>query len=233
MSERPILFSGPMIRAILGGRKTQTRRVVDLSEFGPSGTPGYDWTWRGQAPVKSIAQQRRYPGGCWQDVSNDRLMGLCPYGQPGDFLWVREKFQLVRQVAEDWYTAPPTIPIVVPDAGLFEVRYSATYDHDQPKNSACGWRPSIHMPKWAARLWLRITDVRVERLHPMLDADARAEGIRQYVVSGPDPDGRSYQDWVTPFKELWDSINAKRGYSWESNPWVWVVAFERVEASDG
>jgi hypothetical protein len=85
------------------------------------------------------------------------------------------------------------------------------------------------MPRWASRLTLRITDVRLERLNTIEDSECRAEGIRHYVVAGPDPDGRSYQDWRTPFKELWDSINGKRGYSWASDPWVWVVAFEAIQ----
>jgi len=83
-----------MTQAILDGRKTQTRRVVKLAHFGPSETPGYDWTWRGHAPIRSYARQLRYPDGCWQDVSHEKLLSICPYGQPGDLLWTkRQRFQ--------------------------------------------------------------------------------------------------------------------------------------------
>ena len=90
VKEHPIIFTGESVRAILEGHKTQTRRVIDLHEFRKSSTPGYDWTFRGQAPVRSLAQQKRHAGGCWQDLKHDRFMSLCPYGKPGDRLWVRE-----------------------------------------------------------------------------------------------------------------------------------------------
>jgi hypothetical protein len=185
MTTRPILMSGPMVRAIFDGRKTQTRRVVKPQ------------------PAQGLLGPRSEDGRWMIGGAISQVIGRCPYGQPGDLLWVRE----THYVAEG-----------------MRVIYRA----DDP-DASVRWTPSIYTPRWASRLTLHITDVRVERINTITDAECRAEGIRQYVVSGPDPDGRSYQDWRTPFKELWDSINENRGYAWESNPWVWVIEFVAIQ----
>lgn len=194
-----ILFSGPMVSAIRAGAKTETRRIVDLAELGPSTTPGYDWTWRGKAPVRSIAQQRRYPKGCWQDVRDDDLMRLCPYGGAGGRVWVRETWR-----ADDY--APE------------ETIYRA--DHLQAAEETRGiirWNPSILMPRVRSRLTLRVEAVDVERLRAITDDGARREG----VLTLPPRAGAT-----TPrarFAALWSEINGPA--SWDRDPWVWVVRF--------
>ncbi len=128
----------------------------------------------------------------------------CPYGQPGDRLWVRETHALNVPGCDDG------------------VSYRA--DHNDPRGDGPAhpmeWRPSIHMKREHSRINLEVTGVRVERVQDITEADARAEG----VTADDEPRGGAY--WVTKFARLWDSINAKRGYSWESNPWVWVVEFK-------
>lgn len=240
--ERPILFSAPMVRAILSGRKTQTRRLLGLDTFGGSATPGYDWTWRGQAPIRSIAQQRRYPNGCWQDVREADLLALCPYGEAGDRLWVRET----------WSTATGNGHRTVYRADLGTDRWPPSVD--VPREDAKVWKPSIHMKRSASRLTLLVESVRVERLHAITEADAKAEGIDRVVVEGRDLGWRNYlwhgdreakraavDAWphqystyssgLTPargsFSSLWASINGAE--SWDANPWTWVITFSRVQ----
>lgn len=226
--ERPILFSAPMVRAILDGKKTQTRRLVGLDTMRRSDTPGYDWTWRGQAPIRSIAQQRRHPSGCWQDVSNELLLSLCPYGVPGDRLWVKESYRLrldqdAKKPSDDWWKS------------------GAWYAADGSTPSGCGGgpgklRPSIHMPRWASRITLEIKSVRVEQLQDISEEDAKAEGCPGFDPEPADEGGTIYA-WKgrssapsprAHFAGLWDSINHDRA-PWASNPWVWRVEFARVE----
>lgn len=183
MSERPILFSGPMVRAILEGRKTQTRRVV-----------------------KGIALDWLRPDGFTPEFTASPENSLCPYGNPGDTLWVRETW---GPFEGGFIYRADEGPNVKPDDGR--------------------WHPSIHMPRDASRLSLLIKSVRVERLQEISEADAFAEGVGHYVDSGAageaTPDGaRTAREW---FAQLWDTINAK-SHPWASNPWVWVVEFEKI-----
>ncbi|HEX5750039.1 MAG TPA: hypothetical protein VFZ09_27665 [Archangium sp.] len=231
--ERPILFSGPMVRAILHGRKTQTRRVVkpqppsmeavrSLSGDGFSPHLMRDGTWTVAGPVWAVR----------------KLLGTeprwrCPYGRPGDRLWVRESWGVLGNIreasAEDQFTA--------------HVEYSAdlakrtmTVHMDQWRGSyerRGKWRPSIHMPRWASRITLEVTGVRVERLHDISEADAQAEGVvcenlglRGDVCRIVTPS----QHWKYHFQNLWASINTLE--SWRANPWVWVVEFRRVEVAN-
>lgn len=198
MDERPILFSAPMVRAILGGRKTQTRRLVKPQPQ----VYGADDAW-------GLTFRDKCGGG------SDWLTKYCQYGQPGDRLWVREKF-LVETSGSCRYDAEGLSPGEYPDwlqrASI--VHYAATTD----LTSLGNWKPSIHMPRWASRITLEIRSVRVERLHEISVNDVRAEGV------GPQDE---------PFVYLWDSINGKKpGASWESNPWVWVIEFKKIEESD-
>lgn len=212
MTARPILMSDPMVQAILAGRKTQTRRVIKPQPTPATTHPGCV-PWVGKLSALDYAITWCTPtgdGGIYKD-GDKHSPYRCPYGQPGDFLWVREM----------WLESPDGISYRA-DPGA-ETEYGPG---DGPR-----WRPSIHMRREHSRLTLRITDVRVERLARISDAECRAEGIQRYVVSGSGPDGRSYQDWRTLFKQLWDSINAKRGYSWESKPWVWVIEFDAIRAN--
>lgn len=204
LKERPILFSSEMVRAILEGRKTQTRRVVKLKEFQPCTFPeGSEWIFRDKRD-------------CWNDVSTKLLIdNYCPYGKPGDKLWVRETWAHDDMDCKDahcgnsdhiWYRASEE-PIVA----------------DSFAGSAA-WKPSIFMPRWASRITLEIVNIRVERLHQIDKAGATAEGITADFYNRT-----ALSWWYEFFSEYWDSLNAKRGYSWESNPWVWVIEFKRLE----
>lgn len=193
MKGRPIIFSAPMVRVILDGRKTMTRRVVRLraGEIAHEGDDG---------SLHAVANTT------WGD-SIERVI-QCPYGVPGDMLWVRETW------ASDVDGCP---------AGL-----SYRADHLDPRGDGPAnpmrWRPSIFMPRWASRLTLRITSVSVERLREITEHDAMREGVNAESVS-TQPGIYSYR---APFAELWDDINAGRGFGWDANPWVWVVGFEQV-----
>lgn len=220
MKERPILFSAPMVRAILAGTKTQTRRVVKpqptpATRFNTNAPyePG-DWIW----PYRGSTAQRvtNLPGG------PEGWSRHCPYGQPGDRLWVREAF------------AP------CPVGRTRAVVYRA--DGDATVSGGMLWRPSIHMPRWASRILLKVTDVRVQRLLDITEGDAVAEGIPANAGDRPiramqealrhiDAPIELAPSALTPlecFEGLWDSINAKRGFGWSTNPWVWAVSFQRV-----
>ncbi len=204
MKSRPILFNAKMVRAILDGRKTQTRRVIKMNQ-------AISWMFDGRFSDEYIS--------CSGNIS---LIDQCPYGKKGDFLWAREAFRAVNEYGGDeWSTyAYPKYKDgqLGPIAALQE-------EYFYKKNK---WQPSIFMPRWASRITLKIVDIRVEKIRDISIDDCVAEGIPQYtfargVLSDDPPDQR----WK--FIELWDSINAKRGYGWDENPWVWVVEFERVE----
>lgn len=213
--ERPILFNGAMVRAILEGRKTQTRRVVKNLE----GRPANSWTLHRAA-------------GCADSWSSDSgWMGRCPYGQPGDRLWVREAFQplFADGVENHWETDWKT-------GKGYAISYPATdgiheyLDADDNLTDAC--KPSIHMPRWASRILLEITAVRVERLQDISEADARAEGVTDggcLNCGEPEPCGcaQPAPDARDSFCRLWQSINGPG--SWADNPWVWIVEFKRVQ----
>lgn len=151
MKERPILFSGQMVRAILEGRKTQTRRVIKLRDFRPcDNVPRSDWYFRAK-------------NGIWSDVSTQRLIErYCPHGKPGDRLWVRETFGLQLEPCEDY---PKGYVIYKADGGDF-----------QYEGGGSAWTPSIYMPRWASRITLDILSVRVERLQNISCVDSMAEG---------------------------------------------------------
>lgn len=199
MKERPILFSAPMVRAILSGTKTQTRRAVKDRHIDAA------------------------PPACFFQWLRER----CPYGQPGDRLWVRETWQVVdgSERARRIVTDPS------PSRGWIEYAATVHPGHEPPPR----WRPSIHMPRWASRILLEITAVRVERLQDISGEDAVAEGIARdgdgYERFHVDPDaplGQSFtRNPVLAYRGLWESINGVG--AWDKNPWVWVIEFKRVE----
>lgn len=207
MKERPILFSGAMVRAILDGSKTQTRRIVkheSLITKNADGTPkkAYPKWHAGQCGVLDHGPVHWNIGG---------HAVKCPYGRPGDRLWVRETFALTGDNAS---------PIVHPIHG--GAAWRAT-DHAK----GFKWKPSIHMPRWASRITLEIVSVRVERLQDISDIDAYQEGVLPAR-----PHGKEDQYLATPregFAQLWQSINGPG--SWDANPFVWVVEFRRLERS--
>ena len=206
MRERPILFSGPMVRAILEGRKTQTRRVCRDQ------TPVK--YWHGESLPMIPDGKEKYTG--WvKDVKNVAIgiPSKCPYGAPGDRLWVRETWK----AEENIYESRPCIAVYFkasPDTGkvvLFEE------DILPSLSSINKWKPSIHMFRWASRIDLEITAIRVERVQDISKTDCEAEGLK--LLQG---------GILSEFAVLWDSINAKRGYPWKDNPWIWVVEFKVV-----
>lgn len=217
--ERPILFSGEMVRAILDGTKTQTRRVVNPQpEFFHDPDGGV--TWR---HGKRIGAGKREEMWGWHAV--DR----CPYGQPGDRLWVRET----------WVTGCRPCPNagwrdgIVYRADDYPGRderdllplYPAPDGVDPSDYERSGWRPSIHMPRWASRITLEITDVRVERVQDISHEDVLAEGIDRCNSS-------SRIMALERFEKLWNATNGPRGYGWDANPWVWAITFRPVPTQE-
>ena len=209
--ERPILFSTAMVRAILEGRKTQTRRVVKSIYDIDSLATAQEWNL-GRADERMVPYEKwGKKRGCGLFKSTDGTIFAqpCPYGAPGDLLWVRETF--VLNYSDD-------IPIA----------FRADW-HDGLKGivEPPKWKPSIFMPKKYARIWLEITDVRVERVQNITESDAENEGM-----DGHCPEDR--MTWDTPreqFTKLWDSINGKK-YPWSGNPWVWVVEFQQIKKAE-
>lgn len=233
MKERPILFSGPMVRAILEGRKTQTRRVVkcDLYDIERLATPG-EWN-DGRAHPKMIPYENwGEKRGCGLFVSTTGTIFAmpCPFGKPGDRLWVREAWETCA--IYDSYS-PSQI-----DSGAALLWIA---DNSKRINGPENWgkiRPSIFMPQWASRITLEITGIRVERLQDITEEDAIAEGVGHgFQMNAGWPDYQHInksgiceltQDtaWAS-FSTLWDSIKGKK-HPWASNPWVWVINFKDV-----
>ncbi|WP_140186947.1 hypothetical protein [Providencia stuartii] len=212
MKERGIIFNSEMVRAILDGRKTQTRRVMKVQPV----LNGNWWEAYGAAWGK---ENKSVPVVPCHSLANN-----CPYGQVGDRLWVRETWQgplVDSEKAYDLFKDP------APYQKVENCVYKADGGHapeyiDFDDNFRQGWRPSIHMPRWASRITLEITDVRVERLQAATDDDFKAEGypLKRDLTGGS-------TDTFCWFRHLWDSIS-KPDCNFESNPWVWVIEFKRV-----
>lgn len=200
MNERPILFSGEMVRAILDGRKRQTRRVVKLLD----GEHGVSWVSTDGGPQEDWLPRDEYG----DDIDRELT---CPYGKPGDRLWVKESWAVA-------HTGDPYRPSELPK-GLH-----IYYEADESLGGLMKRSP-LFMPRAASRITLEITDVRVERVQEITEYDAICEGI---PPAEKEWCGADSHDPVQVFCELWDSINGKRGYTWESNPYVWVITFERI-----
>ncbi|WP_230855835.1 hypothetical protein [Pseudomonas syringae group genomosp. 3] len=230
IKERPILFSAPMVRAILEGRKTVTRREVKVQ---PRSSADIGSFGRGQPFI-------RHP-----DVT--KANPECPYGRPGDRLWVRETWGVISHDFDehgnmiDWKPDRPA-------SKIREMRFGRGYysghviyradgeaawagDDDGGGDDRSAWKPSIHMPRIACRILLEITDVRVERLQDISEDQAKAEGVRLYTDHAElgewwHVDGiETYSaDPRKSFELLWTSV----GGDWNANPWVWVVEFKRV-----
>jgi hypothetical protein len=191
--ERPILFSSEMVKAILDGRKSMTRRVVKPQ-------PDNDGGWTGCVGVE-----------------DDNISEFCPFGQSGDRLWVRESFWAVE--VEDQGIGNQFLvydeEFVGPNPRPKELRPTL-------QSLRWGHHPSIHMPRWASRITLEITAVRVERVQDISEGDAKAEGLQDWYGAEPAVTNRGR------FHAFWDSLNAKRGYEWDANPWAWVITFRRL-----
>lgn len=206
IKERPILFSGPMVRAILEGRKTQTRRIA--KPRCDDKTPCEHWSGVNTKELGVIMFRLCEHGGEGLD---------CPYGQPGDRLWVRETFRLSEPNDCACYepcSCKSGLPI-----------YKATCGFEREKGDPI-WKPSIFMPRWASRITLEITGVRVERLQDITEADAKAEGVIGCVRQNSYPRGTDGQPSRAEYAILWESINGQG--SWDKNPWVWVLEFKKL-----
>lgn len=223
--EYPILFSAPMILANRAGRKTQTRRVITLRnvhDIDDTGTPmakGWDDIWR---------------------------EARCPYGQPGDRLWVRETFDFLP----DGSSGERDNCVIVYGADGAMERRTAPADYNPMIYNRRHWRPSIHMPRWASRNTYEIVAVRPQRLQDITPGEAAAEGLARRSKDGgrtwkwglPDRDGLPgtddcgwpWPEWCvdpgTAYSKLWDSINAGCVYGWDKNPWVWVITYRDITA---
>lgn len=223
MKERPILFSGAMVRAILSGAKTQTRRIAPIQSLDIFEHDGGLVTWnvRFTKPIGKSRTIGSYSGGFATPDKARQIVAaeFCPYGQPGDRLWVREAWSIDPHPGPNYSGG-----LRSPDGG--EVMYRATDGWHGP------WRPSIHMPRWASRLTLEITGVRVERLQAISEADAIAEGVTAVSSGGvtlfTTTGVNCFQTAKDAYAALWESINGPG--SWDANPWVWVVEFRRVAA---
>lgn len=214
MKDRPILFSAPMVRSLLNGTKTQTRRVVKWRD--PA--PGLNLSFSGLAATRIegsngfVLESRTRAS--WEFRSS---VTPCPYGVPGDQLWVREAFAKVDGQTRPW----------------IETDYRATYEHGCRLADHLGikkrWTPSIHMPRAASRITLEITGVRVERLQAISDEDCVHEGCGATLAAIGVPTTSTPAETIprAMFRELWQSINGAE--SWDANPWVWVVEFQRAE----
>ncbi|EJI4916720.1 hypothetical protein [Klebsiella pneumoniae] len=208
ITERGMIFNAEMVRAILDGRKTQTRRPIKwkqtrFTEIGER-EDGSKWPWS-------------------EDAEHDfDFWHPCPFGSVGDRIWVRETFQgpLFDFDLMDSYCKDST-PFEKSEFCVYKadgVPAPEFYDADDELH--CCWRPSIHMPRWASRILLEITDVRVERLKSISDRDALREGCSA-------ADMKSGDCVADVFARLWASIYGSD--SWNANPWVWVIEFKRVE----
>jgi len=218
MQTKPILMSGPLVRALLDGTKTQTRRVMKPQPDDLEGEPVYHDAAEGPhwyPPTKIGRDGTEYPGDEVFGISHvDGEWGVsCPY-QPGMYLWVRETWQIFERFA-DCATIRYRASEGRSNTELEERRsVSLARDYDTSK-----WRPSIHMPRWASRLTLYVTDVRAERLQGIGDTDIRSEGF------GLDGDAVAWgADLRGEFADLWNSLHSEQ-HQWNANPWVWVVTF--------
>lgn len=233
VKERPILFSTPMVQAILEGRKTQTRRVVKPKPVVTTAQDGFKFL--------------TIPG---LGAIDEFIVNKCPYGQIGDRLWVRETWAPVElgydyesgycdniqlanagdvlthfqdcghHAGQEWLGRKPRFDFVYAATGQWE---ETTEDRNFP------WKPSIHMPRKACRLELEVTGIRIERLHDITEQDAMEEGVywEQHLGFTVDGEEGNTESRVGEFSALWERINGAE--SWDANPWVWVVEFKPLK----
>lgn len=241
---RPILFSPALAGKVHDGSKTQTRRVVKrghVFKFCPGGDLSADE--RSRINADPFMWDRP------NDPTMDELLSICPYGKPGGRVYVREAWSLSTGLQDDHngvvtYRDGGTKVIHWRDGHRIHDRYGYI---EKGTSAAARIRPGIHMPRWACRTVLELTDVRVERLKDITESDAEKEGFARKcgcavpppVLKGVPRGGRDIQcptccQWLYSaeyqFQKLWDELNGPRGHSWGSNPWVWVLTFKKVEA---
>ena len=213
MKDRPVLFSGEMVMAILEGRKTQTRRVIKPQ-------PADDLKWMGWV-TGTTGKDNKLGAACWLDefpCSTKEHYVKCPYGRPGDRLWVKETWM-------------PGFDGNV----IYAANYVDPSNHggttvlmgvDGKRQLPLIWKPSIFMPRWASRITLEIVRVGVERVQDISEEDAKAEGFSTPITL------KTNHYPVVDFRLYWEIINGKK-CSWESNLWVWAIEFKKVEVENG
>ncbi|EEA8681512.1 hypothetical protein AH845_004831 [Salmonella enterica subsp. enterica] len=213
MKERGMIFNAEMVNAILSGRKTQTRRPIK---------------WK-QTRFTEIAE--RDDGSLWPWAEDCERGGdiwfACPYGEIGDRIWVRETWQVIHDhIDEPSHVEDRTYAPSIPKEKdrYWHTVYAEHFGDESREERGFPWRPAIHMPRWASRILLEITDVRVERLRDLSEEDAKSEGI--IPSAGGVLPGWEYR---INFRDLWMDIYGTD--NWEANPWVWVIEFKRVEGA--
>lgn len=226
MKERPIIFNSAEVRAILDGRKTMMRRVIKPQPF----------------EIPYLDRHENIESACFWRYGEERedwpTPKDCPFGQPGDRLWVRETWRASNPVA-GWVDCQYK-------AGMNRLVYLKGKEYKQAERFGMHrsiqdkWTSPVLMPRWASRIMLEIINVHVERLQDISEEDALGEGIRR-IPHGMDGDYFHFsrteadpQNWCFPddaFRELWDKLYTKRSYGWDTNPWVWVIGFKQVEAT--
>jgi len=214
MKERPIIFNADMVRAVLDGRKTQTRRIIQspAKNMQASGQKVIDYREPGDKWYGEHVFSMRNHSGTWCDYTKEQFLAKCPFGAAGDRLWVRESFYEHGHWQGGGYD--PEDSYFVSDKQVLYPADGIQRPAERKREDFWRSRPSIHMPRWASRITLEITGVRVERLQGISAEDAAAEGIT----------GRAK---MHDFGVLWSSIYGDD--SWQANPWVWVIEFKRVE----
>lgn len=218
-----MIFNGEMVRAILDGRKTQTRRIIKDCTVG-------------RDPISKFIQIGKKFIGCYPEDVPELIRECCPYGVPGDRIWVRETFQgpLFDFEQMEAYQEDSS-KFKKPEFCVYKADGKPAPEFfDADDNLHCGWRPSIHMPRWASRITLEITGVRVEQLKSISEEEARSEGVarlREGFWKHYQPGWTQHQLSARgSFATLWDSIYGSG--EWDRNPWVWVVEFNRIEGDE-
>lgn len=239
--ERALVMSPFSIPHILDGSKTQTRRLLTLTEFDHSRTEGYDWCFRDKRM-------------CWNDVNHDRLLELCPYGKVGDHLWIKEAWRSWPRVCHEdeqdddhahdehckqiyvAYKATPRLGFRAEPDGKEITYLEESTPLERNPNLLGPWNNPRFMPKWAARIRLVLTEVRVQSLQDISEADAKAEGcppfFERYEGIGRDQrictgELAREQPYRACYACIWDEINGDRAL-WSTNPWVWALTFRRI-----
>lgn len=222
--ERPILFSGPMVRELLAGRKTQTRRPVKWEPLSPGLNLGFTGLEVGHTSgERPWVLYSAGAGGLWEERTKPLR---CPYGSPGDRLWVRETwFEEFDPVTCKPYDPPRACYAAMHEGEVRKMDGDGGTVFRKDGWAASPWRPGIHMPRWASRLLLEVEAVRVERLDAITEDDARAEGMEFLLEGTRDATPRD------TFLRRWDGMYAGGDFARARNPWVWVVTFRRLEAA--
>ncbi|EPV0698350.1 hypothetical protein [Klebsiella pneumoniae] len=232
MKERGMIFNADMVRAILDGRKTQTRRIMKPQPE-PCPRGGHWWPSNVFKTMLHVEDEMQNGKGGWGGLVGD----ACPFGDVGDRIWVRETWQAIHEeLNDDGYvdetTFAPSIPKV--EDNYWHSAYAADNWCEEREQRGFPWRPSIHMPRWASRILLEITNIGVQRIHSISQNDAAREGLmklpatgRYCINHGDQYFGGASHDAREVFSWLWQSIYGEE--SWEANPWVWVIEFKRIE----